>query len=51
MALMQRMKIANEKAAKNITLRGNVPKTSVRNFFMHVQNVENETTDCLIISI
>ncbi|RXG71098.1 Stress-associated endoplasmic reticulum protein 2 [Armadillidium vulgare] len=28
MPLMQRMKVANEKAAKNITNRGNVPKTT-----------------------
>jgi len=28
MALMQRMKVANEKAAKNIVNRGNVPKTT-----------------------
>lgn len=25
----QRMRIANEKASKNVTQRGNVPKTSV----------------------
>ena len=30
MALKQQMKIANEKAQKNILLRGNVPKSSVR---------------------
>lgn len=29
MALIQRMRVANEKAAKNITMRGNVPKTTV----------------------
>lgn len=29
MAPKQRMRIANEKATKNITLRGNVPKSSV----------------------
>jgi hypothetical protein len=28
MVLSQRMKVANEKAAKNVTLRGNVPKTN-----------------------
>ncbi|XP_008483442.1 stress-associated endoplasmic reticulum protein 2-like [Diaphorina citri] len=28
MAPKQRMRIANEKASKNVTLRGNVPKTS-----------------------
>ncbi|XP_018353143.1 PREDICTED: stress-associated endoplasmic reticulum protein 2 [Trachymyrmex septentrionalis] len=28
MAPKQRMRIANEKATKNITLRGNVPKSS-----------------------
>lgn len=34
MAPKQRMRIANEKATKNITLRGNVPKSSVsRSFF------------------
>lgn len=27
----QRMRIANEKASKNVTQRGNVPKTSVSN--------------------
>ena len=29
MAPKQRMRLANDKAAKNVTLRGNVPKTSV----------------------
>ena len=29
MAPKQRMRIANERATKNITLRGNVPKSSV----------------------
>lgn len=29
MAPKQRMRIANEKASKNVTLRGNVPKSSV----------------------
>ncbi|KYN01837.1 hypothetical protein ALC62_07309 [Cyphomyrmex costatus] len=29
MAPKQRMRIANEKATKNITLRGNVPKSSI----------------------
>lgn len=29
MALKQRMRIANEKASKYITMRGNVPKSSV----------------------
>lgn len=33
MAPKQRMRIANEKATKNITLRGNVPKSSVSYFF------------------
>uniref|UniRef100_A0A646QC65 Stress2 n=2 Tax=Scolopendridae TaxID=41363 RepID=A0A646QC65_9MYRI len=28
MAAKQRMRIANEKAGKNVNLRGNVPKTS-----------------------
>ena len=28
MAPKQRMRIANEKASKNVTLRGNVPKSS-----------------------
>ncbi|XP_059471833.1 stress-associated endoplasmic reticulum protein 2 [Neocloeon triangulifer] len=28
MAPKQRMRIANEKASKNVTLRGNVPKTT-----------------------
>ncbi|XP_056642512.1 stress-associated endoplasmic reticulum protein 2 [Diorhabda carinulata] len=31
MAPKQRMRIANEKAMKNVTLRGNVPKTSKPN--------------------
>lgn len=31
MAPKQRMRIANEKAIKNITKRGNVPKSSVSN--------------------
>lgn len=30
MAPTQRIKVANEKASKNITLRGNVPKSTVR---------------------
>lgn len=30
MAPQQRIKVANEKASKNITQRGNVPKSSVR---------------------
>lgn len=30
MAPKQRMRIANEKASKNITQRGNVPKSTVR---------------------
>lgn len=29
MAPKQRMRIANEKASKNVTMRGNVPKSSV----------------------
>lgn len=29
MAPKQRMRIANEKAMKNVTMRGNVPKSSV----------------------
>ena len=29
MVANQRIKVANEKAQKNITLRGNVPKTTV----------------------
>lgn len=29
MVKAQRMKVANEKASKNVTLRGNVPKTNV----------------------
>lgn len=29
MVKSQRMRVANEKASKNITLRGNVPKTTV----------------------
>ena len=29
MVKAQRMKVANEKASKNVTQRGNVPKTSV----------------------
>lgn len=29
MAPKQRMRVANEKASKNITLRGNVPKSTV----------------------
>lgn len=33
MAPKQRMRIANEKATKNITLRGNVPKSSVSRSF------------------
>uniref|UniRef100_T1L5X0 Stress-associated endoplasmic reticulum protein n=1 Tax=Tetranychus urticae TaxID=32264 RepID=T1L5X0_TETUR len=28
MVKTQRMKVANEKASKNVTLRGNVPKTT-----------------------
>lgn len=35
MAPKQRMRIANEKATKNITLRGNVPKSSVSFFFIY----------------
>lgn len=31
MANKQRMRIANEKASKNITMRGNVPKSSKSN--------------------
>ncbi|XP_053671681.1 stress-associated endoplasmic reticulum protein 2 [Anopheles nili] len=31
MAPSQRIRIANEKASKNITLRGNVPKSSKNN--------------------
>lgn len=30
MAPTQRIKVANDKASKNITLRGNVPKSTVR---------------------
>lgn len=30
MAPQQRIKVANEKAQRNITLRGNVPKSNVR---------------------
>jgi hypothetical protein len=29
MAPKQRMRIANEKASKNVTMRGNVPKSTV----------------------
>lgn len=29
MAPTQRIKVANEKASKNITMRGNVPKSTV----------------------
>lgn len=29
MAPQQRIRVANEKASKNITLRGNVPKSTV----------------------
>ena len=36
MAPKQRMRIANEKATKFITQRGNVPKSTV-SFFLHVQ--------------
>ena len=32
MAASQRMKIANEKASKTVTMRGNVPKSSVSDF-------------------
>lgn len=32
MAPKQQMKIANEKAQKNILMRGNVPKSTVRTF-------------------
>lgn len=32
MVANQRIKVANEKAQKNITLRGNVPKTTVSIF-------------------
>lgn len=32
MVANQRIKVANEKAQKNITLRGNVPKTTVSTF-------------------
>lgn len=32
MAPQQRIKVANEKASKNITLRGNVPKSTVSTF-------------------
>lgn len=31
MAPKQRMRLANEKAMKNVTMRGNVPKSSVSN--------------------
>jgi hypothetical protein len=31
MTANQRIKVANEKAQKNITLRGNVPKSTVSN--------------------
>ncbi|CAD6231859.1 GSCOCG00001622001-RA-CDS, partial [Cotesia congregata] len=37
MAPKQRMRIANEKATKNITLRGNVPKSSLKFFFLSSQ--------------
>lgn len=33
MAAKQRMRLANEKHSKNITTRGNVPKSLVRYFF------------------
>lgn len=32
MAPKQRMRIANEKASKNVTMRGNVPKSTVSFF-------------------
>lgn len=36
MAPKQRMRIANEKASKNILIRGNVPKSSVSKVFIEV---------------
>ena len=32
MVTVQRMKVANEKASKTVTMRGNVPKSSVSVF-------------------
>ena len=32
-ATTQRMKVANEKASKNVLIRGNVPKSSVSRHF------------------
>ena len=33
MVASQRMKVANEKASKYVTMRGNVPKSSVSQFY------------------
>lgn len=37
MAPKQRMRIANEKAMKNVTMRGNVPKSSVSFSYLYSQ--------------
>lgn len=36
MAPKQRMRIANEKASKYVTMRGNVPKSSVSTLFFKI---------------
>lgn len=38
MAPKQRMRIANEKASKLVTMRGNVPKTSVSTLIFNLFN-------------
>lgn len=45
------MKVANEKASKNVTLRGNVPKTTVSNciIFFAVQQIFLSTFLLLLI--
>ena len=44
MAPKQKMRIANEKHSKNVTNRGNVPKTLVSlNFFMYVNKFATHT--------
>lgn len=39
MVANQRIKVQNEKAQKNITLRGNVPKSTV-------SNIQEKSLDC-----
>lgn len=46
MAPKQRMRIANEKASRNITMRGNVPKTTVSGIILPL-NLKKHGTDYL----